>query len=155
MSKPHKSEKRRVDLSLEDLSGFPVWKYSRDGEVLTAIPLSRVPVKTLSGKLAATKLGLASGAEVWCLAGNLGVDERKNQQFATFAFHREGQWFPLARYHDFDYDERGPQQLAAFLGLAVGEVFPFTYDVRALVQGGPPALRGRVAIEPPERLNLD
>jgi hypothetical protein len=59
----------------------------------------------------------------------------------------------LARYHDFDYAERGPEALARFLSLPVEEVFPIAFDIRAYAHGDPHALCGSVRQELRERLS--
>jgi hypothetical protein len=62
-------------------------------------------------------------------------------------------WFVLARYHDFDYAERGPDALATFLGRSVAEVFPISYDLTPHVIGDLDALVGKLPQQPRERLS--
>jgi hypothetical protein len=143
------------EITSDDLENSPVWRTSRGGELLVAVHKTKLPLASLTGMLVATKVRLASGFETWVLVGNLGVDQRSNEHFATFSFHSQGQWFHLARYHDFDYPERGPSQLAAFLGMDVVDVFPFVFNVRGMVRGGPLSLSGCVDLEPRERLSED
>jgi len=50
-----------------------------------------------------------------------------------------GKWFDLAR----------------FLGLAVDEIFPISFDLRPYVEGDPAVLQGSVLREPRERLSRD
>jgi hypothetical protein len=142
-------------LSASDLAEHPVWRYSRDddrGEP-TVRPISRLPVSSLAGKLVGTKVRLANGNEAWALIGNIDSQNRRlNQHFVTLSIELDGRWFHLARYHDHDYDERGPEQLARFLGLGVDEVFPIAYDIRPFALGDSDALTGVVAKEPSERL---
>jgi hypothetical protein len=78
---------------------------------------------------------------------------RLNQHFLTISIERDGRWFHLARYHDRDYDSRGPQALAGFLGLKVDEIFPIAFDLRPVARGSPDALTGVVSKEPSERLS--
>ena len=70
----------------------------------------------------------------------------------TISIERKGRWFHLARYHDADYAERGPQALARFLGLAVDDIFPISYDVRRFVKGNTAGLKGSISKEPRVRL---
>lgn len=147
--------KRASELSVEDLSKHPVWKYSHDDREgdLAVRPISRLPVSSLTGRIVGTKVRLSNGSEVWALLGNIdSKNPRLNQHFLTLSIEREGRWFHLARYHDHDFRERGPEQLARFLGLAVDEIFPITYDIRSLTLGDPDALTGAVTEEPSERL---
>ena len=58
---------------------------------------------------------------------------------------RHGKWFHLARYHDMDHSQNGPDSLAAFPGLEVDEVFPIAYDITAFCIGHPAALKGLIA----------
>ena len=58
----------------------------------------------------------------------------------------------MARYHDFDASERGPQVLAAFLGLPIKEVFPISYDISRFSLGASAALVGTIEQEPREKL---
>lgn len=78
---------------------------------------------------------------------------RSNEHFLTLAIERDGQWFTLARYHDWDWAERSPDALASFLGLSVEEVFPIRYDLRKYSKGETAALVGQVLKEPRERLS--
>jgi hypothetical protein len=59
----------------------------------------------------------------------------------------------LARYHDFDYSERGPRALAEFLGLDLSQVFPITYDLREYAVGDPLALAGTIVANPVDQLS--
>src|SRR5262249_59029714 len=77
---------------------------------------------------------------------------RLTTHFLTLSVERDGRWFHVARYHDFDYEERAPEKLAAFLGLAVNEVFPITYDLRPYANGDPRALHGMIPEAPAEKL---
>lgn len=85
---------------------------------------------------------------------NIDVENpRLTQHFVTLTIHREdGEVFHLARYHDMDFSERGPSQLAAFLDLTKGDVFPISWDVSAFAKGSADALRGLITDVPKERL---
>jgi hypothetical protein len=87
------------------------------------------------------------------LIGNYNVtNPRDTQHFLTLSIERGGEWFHLARYHDVDFTDRGPEALARFLGLHVDDVFPISVDVRRYVRGDPKALIAIVLKEPQERL---
>jgi hypothetical protein len=92
---------------------------------------------------------------VWALLGNMGVnDSRQTRHFLTVSVFVRDEWFHLARYHDLNYDERGPAQLAHAVGLAIDEVFPIQYDIGKWVSGAATAaIRGTVHAAPLERLS--
>jgi hypothetical protein len=92
------------------------------------------------------------GRTIW--RGNINPDDpRQTQHVLVLSIERNGEWFHLARYHDFDFDRRGPDALSRFLDLPIDEVFPISYDIRELAHGDPTALAGRVLKEPTERLS--
>jgi len=143
-------------LSADDLAKHPVWQYSHDDDQgeLSVRPVGRLPVSSLSGKVVGTKVRLSSGAEIWALIGSIDSrNKRLNQHYLTISVEHDGHWFHLARYHDHDYVTRGPDQLARFLGRAVDDVFPLTYDVRPFAVGDADALAGVITKEPLERLS--
>lgn len=114
----------------------------------------RLPVATLVGKLVGTEVMLANGESAWALVGNVDpTNVRMTEHFLTLSIERDGRWFTLARYHDIDYAEKGPDALARFLGLPVDAVFPIRYDIRRFVKGEIDALNGTISKEPRERLS--
>src|SRR5262249_37701259 len=116
-------------LSIEDLRRHPVWQYAtRERADETSVrPIKRLPASNLTGKVVGVPVVLANGRKVWALIGNVdATNPRLTTHFLTLSVERDGRWFHVARYHDFDYEERAPEKLAAFLGLAVNEVFPIT-----------------------------
>lgn len=155
MTTSMKDSKRVSALSVVDLGKCPVWKFAQsddDGEPLV-LPVSKVPVSSLAGKLIGTKVRLGNGTEAWAVIGNVdGNNRRLNQHFVAISIEREGHWFHLARYHDREYGDYGPEQLSRFLNLSVDDVFPISYDLRAYAVGDPDALRGTIPREPLERL---
>jgi hypothetical protein len=85
------------------------------------------------------------------IIGNIDLaDPRLSKHFLTISIEQGGRWFHLARYHDHDYGERGPEQLASFLGLQVEAVFPIAYNVTSTVRGQRAAARGEILAEPDE-----
>lgn len=143
-------------LKVADLEANPVWQYTSDedaGETLVR-PIKRIPVKSLTGKVIGTQVRFANGMQAWALIGNIDPQNpRLTEHLLTLSIEYDGRWFALARYHDFDYAERGPEALARFLGLLIDDVFPIAFDVGECAQGDPDALAGSVRKEPRERLS--
>lgn len=80
--------------------------------------------------------------------GNLDAQNaEKNDLLVTLSIERGGRWFHLARHYDPGYSQNGPKALARFLGLAVGEVSPISYDVREYGKDNPPSLAGSISKE--------
>jgi len=131
-----------------------VWQFTTDDEDETVVrAIKRLPISTTSGKIFATRISLGSGERLWALLGNLDArDAQMNEHFATLSIERGGHWFHLARYHDPEYLDHGPDALAKFLGLTVDDVFPISYDVRNYVRGNPRPLAGSILKEPLVRL---
>ena len=116
-------------------------------------PITRVPVRTMTQRLVGAQVTLANRQLAWARVSNVSEhDARSTEHFITLSLEHAGEWFHLARYHDVDYAERGPEALAHFLGLRVDELFPISYDLRPYVVGNDAALVGRVLKEPRERL---
>ena len=150
--------KQVEDLRVSDLQAHPVWQYSDsdDGLETSVMPVKRIPVTSLLGKLVGTTVTLANGKEVWAVIGN--VDEknpRLTQHFLTLSVECDGRWFVLARYHDFNRNESGPTALAKFLKLPVDEIFPIKYDIRGISKGKTEALVGYIRREPLEKLSRE
>lgn len=148
---------KRIDsLSVSDLEASSVWRYSaRAGSDETyVVPVRRIPVESLSGKVVGTQVRLANGALQWALLGNVDArNVRLTEHFLTLSLLSRATWFTLSRYHDFDYPQRGPAGLAEFLGLPIDEIFPISYDIRAFANGEAAALMGRIEAVPRERLS--
>ena len=143
-------------LTAADLLAHPVWQYTnRDGSGETFVrAVKQLPVKNLTGKVVGTQVRLANSKQVWGLLGSLDPSNPKlTEHFITLSIERDGDWFSLARYHDFDYADRGPDALARFLDLSVDEVFPICFDIRRFAQGDPAALAACIQKEPTERLS--
>jgi hypothetical protein len=143
-------------LTVADLKATSVWQYAnRDtaGEMLVRA-VKKVPVKNVTGKLIGTQVRFANGAQAWALIGNIDPrNPRLTEHFLTLSIEHAGRWFSLARYHDFDYADRGPEALSRFLGMTVEEIFPISFDIQQYAEGDPEALKGSVQKEPRERLS--
>jgi hypothetical protein len=88
------------------------------------------------------------------LLGNVSLaNAETTAHFLSVSVLHADQWFHLARYHDAGRAEHGPNALASFLGLAVPQVFPFTYDISRWCIGLPNTVRGTVPAEPLVRLS--
>jgi hypothetical protein len=111
-------------------------------------------VSDLGGKIVGAPVKLANGSGVWAMVGNITArDPRRTEFFVTVSIERHGRWYHLARYHDYDYEQRGPSGLAEFLDLSVDDVFPIEYDVSRYLIGDPAATAGKVLKEPRERIS--
>jgi hypothetical protein len=143
-------------LTVADLEAHPVWRYlpENDERDETFVrPVKRIPVSSLAGKIVGTQVLLANGQRIWAIISNVDhTNARLTQHFLTLSVERNGSWFFLARYHDFDRAKRGPKALAKLLGLSVAEVFPITYDIRSYAKGSSAALSGEITKTPKERL---
>jgi len=150
-----KETKRVEELQVSDLIANPVWQYVNSdilGETLVR-PVKRIPVTSLTGKLVGTEVPLANGIFVWALVGNVDASNpRLTEHFLTVSFERDGKWFTLSRYHDFDYATQGPEALADFLKLDTNLMFPITYDISRYAKGVLSSLSGKILKEPREKL---
>jgi hypothetical protein len=151
--------KRVEELTVSDLRAFPIWEYTNTDEPLgeTAVqPVKEMPAKNLDGRLVGTRIRLANGSSVWALICNVDSDDpRATRHFLTLAVFDKEKCFDLARYHDIDSNEHGPQALAAFLRLPIDEVFPISYDLSRFSLGDSAALVGTIPKEPREKLSED
>jgi len=142
-------------LTESDLQQNAVWAYTTGDKVgnIFVRPLKTTPVSNLDGKVVGAQILLANGKKVWSLIGNIDLQHPVlTYHFITLSVLRKGKWFVLARYHDFDYKQRGPHQLATFLGLKVNDVFPIKYDISAYAKGDHRSLAGIVEKEPKHTL---
>lgn len=145
-------------LTVEDINAYPVWHYVNDDQIgETAVqPVQHLPVNNLDGKVVGTRVKISNGDILWALIGNMDVYNRElNEHFLTISIARDGKWFAMARYHDPDYDKRGPAALANFLDLRMEQVFPISYDLRQYVKGNPDVLAGEIPKEPKKKLTGD
>jgi len=147
--------KAAESLTVSDFEAHPVWQFVNNdvlGETMVK-PVRKLPVVELTGKIVGTRVDLANGGKAWALIGNVNPwNPRKTEHLVTLSIERGGEWFHLARYHDFDYEERGAEALSLFLGLGVDEVFPISSDLRRYAEGDAAALVGSVLKEPRKRL---
>jgi hypothetical protein len=147
-----KTVKAIESLQATDLEEIAVWEFARAGRTEVK-PVKPVPVRSLKNRVVGTQVRLANGTTVWGIIGNIEpCDDLKTIHFLTLSVLREGVWFTLARYHDLDYSDRGPEALARFLGLSVDEVFPISYDISHVVLGDSRSLAGTILRQAREKL---
>lgn len=142
-------------ITTEEIRETPVWRFASKprSDETELIPVRKFPCKNLNGRLVGTQVTLADGSFVWSFLGNIDTSNpRLTEHFITISIESNGKWFHLARYHDFDFAERSPVCLAAFLGKDVDSVFPIKYDIRSFAEGESDALTGLIEKEPHERL---
>src|SRR5579862_854221 len=111
-------------LTEADLVANPVWQYTnRDGAGETFVrAVKKIPVKNLTGKVIGTQVRFANGSQAWALIGNIDAgNSRLTEHFLTLSIERNDKWFALARYHDYDFAERGPEALSRFFELEVDD----------------------------------
>jgi hypothetical protein len=143
-------------LTVADFKSYKIWTYApcKDNDETCVRPVKRDLVSDLTGKLVATQVTLANKYKPWAIIGNIDLaNKRLTKHFVTLTLEHNSQWFHLARYHDHDYHERGPKQLAEFLNLKVNEIFPIFYDVSASVSCEKAAATGLILLEPDEKLS--
>ncbi len=138
-------------LCKSDLETFPVWTYTnsdKSGELIVR-PVKRIPVENLSGKIVALQVKLANGTKVLATISNIDVSNPElTKHFLGISFLKRKRWFHLARYHDFDYKKRGPEQLSKFLEIKLDDIFPIAYDLSKFSKGHIQSLAGIITKEP-------
>ena len=141
------------EMTVEDLRRYPVWEFYSDEEDQRVRPVEALPVKDLSCRILGTEVVLNNGSRVWAVLSNIELNNRlSTRHFITISLERDGKWFCLARYMDSGRTRFGPSQLADFLGLTVGEVFPIRYDISTVAIGDPVCTQGSIPVEPTEKL---
>ena len=155
-NKPSMASRPIASLSEGDVRANPVWEFVSNDEPDESYvrPVEHIPVAGLEGRIIGVEAQLANGQAAWVLLGNVDLhDPWKTAHFLTLSLMVGGHWFHLARYHDFDFDTRGPAALASKLGLATSDVFPIQYDISAWALGNQATIRGVVEAQPRARLS--
>ncbi|GAB2880089.1 hypothetical protein GCM10027277_56640 [Pseudoduganella ginsengisoli] len=145
-------------LSYAELETFPVWEFvpeSAHWDETWVRPVQLLPVRSLSGRLVASRVQLANGRKELALLGNVELeDPQQNEHFMTLSLVKpNGESFDLARYQDVNYEKSGPLALARFLGLQLIDVFPIAYDISEVVSGPAESVRGVILHEPQVQLS--
>jgi hypothetical protein len=152
--------KEVLELTASDFQKFPVWEFLSGHEDISETlvqPVLEIPVDSLDGRIVGAYVRLSNGTDVFSMLGNVDTeDPLRTMHFITISFWIDEKWFRLARYFDRDLEERGPDALAASLGLLVDQIFPLSYDLRSLAKEPlKGALAGKVTAEPRERLSRE
>ena len=144
-------------LTPADLARAPVWEFVADDsepDETYVRPVSELPVDSLARRIAANHVALHNGRRLWAMLGNVDLrDPRLTRHFLTLSLYIDDAWVHVARYHDFDVEERGPRALARRLGMQLSDVFPILYDLSQAARGDFDVIRGAVLPEPSERLS--
>ena len=150
------------ELTPSDFAVHPVWEFVNDGEAnlpheAFVRPAHIIPVSSGDSRLLGTELTLADGRRVNGFLGNVDLQEPvSTEHFSTVTvFDDCGNRFDLARYHDVDFESRGPAALARFLKSNVESVFPMTYDISTIAVGEPESIRRTIRAVPDSRLSRD
>jgi hypothetical protein len=144
------------NLTSLDLEKYAVWQYvSNDHSGETVVrPVKKIPVANFLNRVVGDYVYFSNGLKVLGLIGNIDIENAKlTEHFLTLSLLREGKWYSLPRYHDFDYSERGPAALADFFGLSVDDIYPISFDVRRFSVGSEAVLSGKIFKEPPGKLS--
>lgn len=149
-------------LTEADLEEYPVWCFvpppsGSDSEGEWALsPKKKLPVRNLDGCVVACKAKLNSGDLIWVLLSNVNLTRPElNQYIVEISFLMNGEWFELARYHDFDASERGIKQLTQFLNKKIEDIYPISYDISQFCIGDHRSLVGNIRYEPDPYLTRD
>ena len=142
-------------ISVEDILAFPVWEFSKR-EPFSIEPVKKIPCKKLAGRFVGTQVVLADGSKAWALLGNIDPENPGiTEHFITLSICSHNKWFHLARYHDHDYGDQGPEKLSEFLGKPIGDIFPISYDIRANLKAESSVAYGKIEKEPHEKLSRE
>ena len=142
-----------------ELFKHPLWEFALDREEEqgeTAIrPVKRLPVDSLTNKVAVVSVTLAGGMICKAMLSNVDLqNKRKTEQFITLSVESEGKWFHLARYFDGD-ENHSSDNLARFLNLHTNLVFPVSYDLTGIAIGLEDVVKGQIPRVPKEILSSD
>jgi hypothetical protein len=148
------------EVTVEDLSRFPVWEFALDEEdehdETWVRPVLRLPVKDLANRVIGAKVRLANGLEKWAVLSNVSLrNPRQTKEFLSLGVELGNQWLDLARYFDVDVARNGPKAFADRLGLSISEVFPITYDISGIAVGHADVLKGEITAQPSIQLTKD
>jgi hypothetical protein len=143
-------------LTAKDFAQYPVWRFCDDDspDETHVEPERQFPVERTDGCIVGCHIRLANQGMLAGFLGNLDITNRRlTEHFLTLSvFRQDGVIFHLARYHDFDADQRGPEALAVFLGLPIQAVFPITYEVSGKALVSSDIIHGIIVAEPKEKL---
>lgn len=140
------------ELSVPDIVECPVWRFTNSFENdLEVESLPNGPYPNLGGLVIGSNVIFSDGSTHWALLQNVSLAGQKvNDHFLTININRNGEWYTLARYHDFNVERCGPSALASFMGKDINDVFPIQYDMRDALCSDSLRLVGFVRDVPPK-----
>lgn len=119
------------EITYEDWIKYPLWEFISESEFQDEtymLPSIQLPVENFDGRLLSCPIILSNGQVCHGLLGNINTTNTEfNPHLITLSFVIPDGRFNLARYHDYDYHQNGPESLAEFLGLPISEIFPISY----------------------------
>ena len=128
-----RKDSKPVDkLNEKEIKEFPVWQFTNSDvpDETYVFPLKKLPVKSLSNRIVFTEFTLANKHKLFGSIANVSLEnQRLNQHFISISILKNEDWFHLARYFDFDYNERNPNALAKFLNIPIDDIFPLSIDI--------------------------
>ncbi|PQO26521.1 hypothetical protein [Blastopirellula marina] len=146
------------DLTVSDVQADPIWRFTNENpdDDLEVESVKETHFSNLSGLIIASQVEFADSSKHLALLQNVSLAGQKvNDHFLSLTIEMNGDWFPLARYHDAAIENFGPEQLAAFVGKAVKDVFPIRYDLRETLHSDSMRLAGFVRDVPISPLTDD
>jgi len=138
-----------------DLQRHCIWRFvsSDEPDETWITPLKGATVSSFTGKVVGTKVVFANQISHWAVFSNIDpTNGWLTRHVLTLSVWTGRRWFHLARYHDPDVQEHGPNALAAAFGLSVSDVFPIQYDLRRYSKVASDCLVGVVEATPRKRL---
>lgn len=138
------------------LRKHPVWEFTNDdeGNETQVRPVKKLPVTSGDGRVFGCEIRFADGTEAFAMIGNWSLKEKEpNEHFRTLTVFFKGKEHCRLRYHDFDFEKRGPTALARKIGKKPDEIFPISYDLSAVAKGAADCVGGVILAEPKAKLS--
>lgn len=140
-----KPKMRVSDLKIDDLILVPVWEFTEtevNGDYILE-PVLEFPVRHMQSRIVGAKVTLANGDAGFCVVSSIGdLGEDNVLESAKFSLFVGSERVPVYPYSHPLAGTFGPDNLAAKLRLRPDEVFPFHFDLRALLPAGNTKLEG-------------
>ncbi len=144
-------------LTVDDLRENPVWEFGNfsGNSECEVMPVYSLPCADMTGRIVGTEFRLADGSTCWGILGGVSPNcPELGEHLMSLSLLHNGNWFHLARPHQFNYASHGPEQLARFLDKPVDRIFPISFNISHSVVGKPASVRGQINQFPSERLTL-
>jgi hypothetical protein len=133
------------DITFEEFKKHPIWTFlqmddeSGDWWMLAE---DKFPLKAPVFTYICIPVRLANGKEVWAKIQNIDFNNAAiTEEFLCIELEKDGRWHHLTEYN---LNDKGPDNLAKFLGMSVDDVFPITYDLRPYVAGDEYPVVGKI-----------